>query len=71
MEPLDNWSMQLQVLGTTAYAMLLGGAIGFDPPLPMTRLSAHVHIPQRDAAGPEHQAALPMQGEAFGLAVDQ
>ncbi len=30
MEPLDNWSMQLQVLGTTAYAMLLGGAIGFE-----------------------------------------
>lgn len=27
---LDNWQMQLQVLGTTAYAMLLGGAIGFE-----------------------------------------
>ena len=30
MELLDNWLMQLQVLGTTAYAMLLGGAIGFE-----------------------------------------
>ncbi|TNJ32782.1 MgtC/SapB family protein [Arenimonas terrae] len=27
---LDNWQLQLQVLGTTAYAMLLGGAIGFE-----------------------------------------
>lgn len=27
---LDNWQMQLQVLGTTAYAMALGGAIGFE-----------------------------------------
>lgn len=26
----DNWPMQLQVLGTTAYAMLLGGAIGYE-----------------------------------------
>ena len=27
---LVNWQIQLQVLGTTAYAMLLGGAIGFE-----------------------------------------
>lgn len=29
-ELLDNWQLQLQVLATTAYAMLLGGAIGFE-----------------------------------------
>src|SRR5688500_12591546 len=27
---LANWQLQLQVLGTTAYAMLLGGAIGVE-----------------------------------------
>lgn len=29
-ELFGNWQVQLQVLGTTAYAMLLGGAIGFE-----------------------------------------
>ncbi len=29
-ELLANWQLQLQVLATTAYAMLLGGAIGFE-----------------------------------------
>lgn len=29
-EFLDNWQLQLQVLGTTAYAMFLGGAIGYE-----------------------------------------
>ncbi|MFY2762709.1 MgtC/SapB family protein [Arenimonas sp. MALMAid1274] len=29
-ELLGNWQVQLQVLGTTAYAMLLGGAIGYE-----------------------------------------
>ena len=30
LELFDNWQIQLQVLGTTAYAMLLGGAIGME-----------------------------------------
>ena len=30
MDLLDNWALQAQVLATTAYAMLLGGAVGFE-----------------------------------------
>ena len=30
MDLLDDWALQAQVLATTAYAMLLGGAIGFE-----------------------------------------
>ena len=30
MDLLENWALQAQVLATTAYAMLLGGAIGFE-----------------------------------------
>ena len=30
MELFDNWPLQLRVLATTAYAMLLGGAIGYE-----------------------------------------
>ena len=33
MDLLDNWALQAQVLATTAYAMLLGGAPLVETPL--------------------------------------
>ena len=48
-----------------------GRPLCMDLPGVVPHLALHRHIPQRDATGPEHQAASPVHREAFRLAVDQ
>ena len=69
MELLGNWVLQLQVLATTAYAMLLGGAIGFERELKNRPAGFRTHMLVAGACamlvGLVDLIALRFAGEAY------
>ena len=69
MELLDNWTLQLQVLGATAYAMLLGGAIGVEREMKNRPAGFRTHMLVAGAAamlvGLVDLIALRYAGEAY------
>ena len=69
MELLEHWTLQLQVLGTTAYAMVLGGAIGFEREMKNRPAGFRTHMLVAGAAamlvGLVDLIALRYAGEAY------